>query len=139
MTANRTIGLCVVFLAACFWLFVIPNHSSTTDYGWMRPRTLPTICAFSLMGLGALLALFPRGAVTLERREILRVTLLVGLTAVIIWAMSRFGFLAAGPLFVLIVMIFLRESRPLWVLSGVVISPLAIWFITTILLSRPLP
>ena len=96
-SANRWAGAAVAAFALALILYVIPNHSSATDYGWMRPRTLPTICAALLLGLGLLHAARPTGAVSLETRAMVRAGLVALTCAVAVWTMSRLGFLVTAP------------------------------------------
>ena len=60
-------------LALLLWL--IPAHTETVDYGWIRPDTLPRACAWGLLMLGLVQAAVPRGAVALDRSQ-MRITVL---------------------------------------------------------------
>lgn len=139
MTANRLAGLFVVLASVLFWLFVIPYHTSAASSGWMRPRTLPTICAITLIALGLLLAVFPKGITVFSRNEMLPFCCIFAMAVASAWGISRFGFLAVGPVFGAALMLFVGERRLLWLISGVILAPATIWFVTTVLLGRPLP
>jgi putative tricarboxylic transport membrane protein len=53
--------------------------------------------------------------------------------------MSRFGFVYVAPGLALVVMLFIGERRPVWLLSGIIAAPALIWLIVEQLLERPLP
>lgn len=134
--ANRWAGVCVAALALLFLIFIIPNHSSASDYGWMRPRTLPTICAVALILLGLALAFFPSGQMPPGNH--LRAVFIMGVLALALVGFAYGGFLIAAPLLMAVLMLVSGERRPLWLFIGVATVPLLIWFVVTIILGRPL-
>lgn len=87
MTANRSVDLFVVLAFALFGLFIIPHHTSGLQSGWMRSR----------------------GEVRIVPKEILRFICILAIAIATLWAISRFGFLAAGPAFVGALMLFVGE------------------------------
>lgn len=136
--ANRLAGLTIAAFGAALWLWIIPWQVDAADYGWLRPRTLPLICAAALGLLGLILAAFPVGRIDLAPRRSLRVTGLLALSGLAVSAMGRWGFLWTSPVYALIVVIVLRERRWPWIVAAVVLVPAFIW--TTVhLLGRPLP
>ena len=49
------------------------------------------------------------------------------------------GYLLAAPVMILILMLMIGERRPLWLVTGILIIPLAVWGTIELLLKRPLP
>jgi len=49
------------------------------------------------------------------------------------------GFLIAAPLLVMVLMLMIGERRPIWLITGIVLIPLAMWSSIELLLKRPLP
>ena len=136
--ANRIAGLAVLGFALALWLWLIPWQVDAADYGWLRPRTLPMICAVGL-GIGGLgLALFPAGRVELAPVRSLRVAGLLVLAGITVWAIGRWGFLRAAPVFALVLVAVLRERRWPWILASVALIPAFIWSAAQFL-GRPLP
>lgn len=137
--ANRWVGAAVAALSVLFMLWVIPNHSSASATGWMRPRTLPTICASVLVLAGLGLLLRPVGAVDLPLRRWLRAGAILAAILLGLLGFAQVGFLATAPLLLVALMLLAGERRPLWIIGGGVLIPGFVWVTVTILLSRPLP
>lgn len=137
--ANRAAGLAVAAFAAVLWLVVIPDQVDEASYGWMRPRTLPTICAGALGLFGLALAAFPGSSVELSPRRSARVLVLLVLSSAAVWGLSRWGFLMTAPALAAALLLFLRERRPGWWLAAAAGVPAAIWAIVEGLLGRGLP
>lgn len=124
-------------LALLFWL--IPAHTETVDYGWMKPDTLPRACAWGLLGFGLIQALWPRGSVDIDRHEVVLVAVLAVLSGGAIWAMGQVGFLFVAPVFAAILVALIREQRWPWIVAAVAGAPALTWLVVSVLLSRPLP
>jgi putative tricarboxylic transport membrane protein len=137
--ANRLSGLAVSLFGLALLLWLIPAHTETVDYGWMRPDTLPRACAWGLLTLGLVQAAVPRGGVALDRGEVLWVAALVVVSGVAIWAMGRVGFLVVAPLFAALLVALIRERRWPWILAAVAGAPALTWLVVSVLLNRPLP
>lgn len=136
---NRLLGLFFAVFGLLLLLLVIPYHTETIDYGWMRPRTLPNAMALVMVISGLALALRPRGAIDFEPRRAGRAALYLALIAAGVWLISLFGFEVVAPLLALALMLLIGERRPLWLALGVAGVPLVIWLAVPVLLDRPLP
>lgn len=132
-------GAAVAALAVLFIFWVIPNHSSASATGWMRPRTLPTICASVLVLAGLGLLLRPAGAVDLSVRRWLRAAAILGAVVLGLLGFAQFGFLITTPLLLAALLLLAGERRPLWLIGGALCVPGFVWVTVALLLSRPLP
>lgn len=136
---NRLSGLAVAAFGLGIWLYLVPHHTESVDYGWMRPQTLPMICAVALIVLGAIQTLRPTGAVTFVPGRAARAAVVFAVAVAAVWAMGRFGFVVVGPLFAAALMLGVGERRPVWLVAGVAVVPAGIWFIVAETLNRTLP
>jgi putative tricarboxylic transport membrane protein len=136
---TRLSGLAVAGFGAALLLWIIPAHTETVSYGWLRPDTLPKICAWALAGLGLVQALIPRGGVSLDRHELTIVALVAALSALTIWGIGRFGFLITGPIFAAVLVWLIGERRPVWIVTALLGAPALTWVVVELLLGRPLP
>ena len=127
-------------LAACdAAVLCVPAQVDAASYGWMRPRTLPLICAAGL-GLGGLaLALFPGGVTDIAPGRHLRAAAILGLTALALWAMSAWGFPIAAAGLAIVLVAWLGERRLGWIAATVAGVPLFIWLAIEQILGRNLP
>lgn len=132
-------GLAVSVFGLALLLWLIPEHTETVDYGWMRPDTLPKACAWGLLALGLVQTAVPRGGVALDGGEVLWVAVLVVLSGIAIWAMGRVGFLVVAPVFAAVLVALIRERRWPWILAAVAGAPALTWLVVSVLLNRPLP
>ena len=139
MSANRLSGLVVAAFGLALLLFIIPAHTETVDYGWMRPQTIPDLCAVLLVLLGLLHAVVPRGSVRFDRRETLRFALFAAVAVATAYLMGQFGFVAVAPPAALVVMLLIGERRPFWLAAGAIVLPAVIWVTVVHLLERTLP
>ncbi|MDF0603439.1 tripartite tricarboxylate transporter TctB family protein [Psychromarinibacter sp. C21-152] len=136
---TRGAGFAVLAFAAVLWVWIIPWQVDASGTGWMRPRTLPLICAAGLGIGGALLAVVPAGLTDLRPRAHLKAAGLLVIAAVAVWAMARWGFLWVAPVLAAALVAILRERRPLWIAATVIGVPGAIWLAVVELLGRSLP
>lgn len=137
--ANRLPGVIVAAGGMLLVLYIVPNHTESVDYGWMRPQTLPLICGVVLVLLGALNALLPVELARVSTREAARAVAFAILTAAALIVMARLGYLAGAAALALVVMLAVGERRPVWLALGTVGAPAAIWTIAVPLLDRTLP
>ena len=136
---SRLHGAVVVLVGLVLFFFVIPNHTEPVDYGWVRPQTLPGICAAGLVLLGTINVLFPAGPVFQPSSETARATLFAVLTGGALFVMDWLGYLAGAVALALLVMLAVGERRPGWLVLGALVAPGVIWSIAVPLLGRTLP
>lgn len=139
MIANRISGLAVALVGLALYFLIIPANTETVDYGWIRPQTLPNICALLLAGAGVVHALFPSGSIEVDWRAVPRALLFVAVAVAGWWAMSFGGFRLAAPALVLATMLLVGERRWYWLLAGTIALPMIIWITVVLLLDRILP
>jgi putative tricarboxylic transport membrane protein len=139
MLINRGSGLAVALAGFALLLFVIPDQVEVVDYGWVRPETVPNAMAVALIGFGLLQAVMPTGETSWRIRPALRALGYLAVTALAVWAMGRFGFIAIAPVMVLVLMLLIGERRLLWLGLGVLVLPTVIWVTVIQLLDRTLP
>ena len=138
-TLNRLSGLAFAGFGAALLLWIIPAHTETASYGWLKPDTLPKICAWALAGLGLAQALIPRGGVALDGAEFAMVALVAAMSAAMIWGIGQFGFLTTAPIFAALLVWLIGERRPVWIAVAVLGAPALTWVVVDLLLGRPLP
>lgn len=120
-----------------FW--IIPEHTETVEDVWLRPTTLPYIAAAVVVFTSIIHLIFPRGKAELDISLALRAALFFIIALIGLWLMHVAGFLIAAPLLIAVVMFMIGERRPLWLIAGIVMIPLAMWSSIVLLLNRPLP
>ena len=136
---NRLSGLAFAAFGAALLLWIIPAHTETASYGWLKPDTLPKICAWALAGLGLVQAIEAGGKALPDRYEFGIVALTAAVSGLTIWAMGKVGFLIAGPAFAAVLITIIREGRIVWIMAAVVGPPALTWVVVTLLLGRPGP
>ena len=139
MTLNRISGLVVAVFGVILLFWIIPQHTETVDYGWLRPATLPKITACIVMISSIIHFAFPSGRAEFDVPLALRAGLFFVISLTGLFLMHLVGFRIAAPLMVMVVMLLVGERRPLWLIAGIVLIPLAMWSSIELLLNRPLP
>jgi len=139
MILNRLSGLFAAIVGIILLFWVIPNHTETVDYGWLRPATLPKITVFIIIIAGTVHFIFPRGTAELDFASAGRSALFLGIGVAGLWLMNISGFSIGAPVLMLALMIIIGERRWQWLLSGVIMLPAFIWLCVDYLLKRPLP
>ncbi len=139
MTLNRISGLVVAVLGVILLFWIIPRHTETVDYAWLRPATLPTITAVIVIISSIVHLIFPSGKAEFDVPLALRAGLYFVISLIGLSLMYFVGFLIAAPLLVMALMLLIGERRPLWLIAGIVLIPLAMWSSIVLLLDRPLP
>lgn len=136
---DRISGVLFIVFGLLVYFVIIPWQVEIVDYGALRPKTLPQILATVITLCG--LALLVSGG----RRDVaadtpwLRPAAFAAVLAGGLYAISWFGFLWVAPALSAVLMLMMRERRPLWLTGGILAMPAAIWFFIAFLLERPLP
>ena len=136
---NRISGFSVIIFGLVLIFFIFPDQIEFGDYGWVKPQTLPNICAFILLILGLIQTIFPTGKIKFEINNLIfsgvfAITSILGVVG-----FHYLGFIFAAPLFSLVIMLLIGERRIMWLIIGVVVLPMFIWFLVEYLLERGLP
>jgi putative tricarboxylic transport membrane protein len=139
MTLNRISGLVVAVLGVILLFWIIPRHTETVDYAWLRPATLPIITAVIVIISSIVHLIFPSGKAEFDVSLALRAGFYFVISLIGLCLMYFVGFLIAAPLLVMALMLLVGERRPLWLIAGIVLIPLAMWSSIVLLLNRPLP
>jgi putative tricarboxylic transport membrane protein len=139
IAADRISGAFFLLLGLALYFLIIPGQVEFPEGGNLAPSTVPNYIAIVIAFCGALLILKP----TDHRTQGLRPFMLTGAYSVVlaagIYAMSLFGFDFVAPPLALAIMLMIGERRPLWLIAGVIVMPLIIWFLVTYPLGRALP
>ena len=139
MLVNRLSASFVIFLGLSLIYFIFPVEIESLDYGWVRPQTLPNICALLLIIFGIVQFIFPKGKVVLEFEQILWSGVFVLAAFIAVFGFHYLGFIYTAPIFALSIMLLIGEKRILWLLLGVFLIPFLILLIVEQLLGRLLP
>ena len=139
VSADRLSGAFFLILGLALYFAVIPAQVEQIDGRNLAPATMPNVVAIVISVCGGLLILKPTTHQAPDLRFFLISAAFVAILGGSIYAMSFFGFeYVASPL-ALIIMLMIGERRPVWLPTGVVLMPAAIWFLVTQLLERALP
>ena len=138
MTLNRISGLVVAVLGLILLFWIIPRHTETVDYAWLRPATLPVITVVIVIVSSIVHLIFPSGKAEFDVALALRAGLFFVISLLGLCLMYFVGFLIAAPLLIAVLMLSIGERRPLWLAAGVVLVPLGIWSAIELLLKRSL-
>lgn len=139
INADRVSGAFFLLFGLAMYFFVIPNYVETVDGGNIAPRTMPNIISLIIAVCGAVLVLKPTPMQLRDSRHMALTAVYVALLAAGVYAMSLFGFEYVAPVLAFALMWLIGERRPWWLVGGVVIVPLIIWFVVTFALGRALP
>ena len=139
MVVNRFSASFFVLLGFFLIYFIFPIEIEKIDYGWVRPQTLPNICAFLLIIFGMVQFIFPKGKVDLNFNQILWSGIFMFAAFIAIFGFHNFGFIYTAPIFSLTIMLLIGERRIPWLLLGVLLIPFLIWLSVDQILGRFLP
>ncbi|MGI3169860.1 tripartite tricarboxylate transporter TctB family protein [Pseudooceanicola sp. C21-150M6] len=137
--ANRIAGLAVAALGGALLLWIIPANTDSTGSGWLRPDTIPTICAWAFVLLGLVQCARPRGDLQPVGDDIVIVVAAATASVIALWAMGRVGFLPVAPVFAGVLVALFRERRPACIAGAVLGAPAVTYLVVRVLLDRPLP
>jgi len=140
MLTTRLSGLLVAAFGAAMLALVIPAHTEAADYGWLRPQTLPSACAWALVALGLAQAALSGPAPALPAPRVMaRAALALALAVAGLRAMAAWGFLPVAPILAAALMWLTGERRWPWYAVAVLAVPMVTWAIVAVLLGRGLP
>lgn len=129
-----------MLFALALWAVVIPDQVDSASYGWMRPRTMPTVATAALGIFGALLVVFPSARpVAASVEPALRIGAVGVLAGAAVLAFGVFPFVVVAPLAALGLSQLIGERRWQWLVAATVGVPGVIWLVVGWLLGRPLP
>jgi putative tricarboxylic transport membrane protein len=109
------------------------------DDAWLRPAALPIITIAVVIIASIVHLIFPSGKAEFDVPLALRAGRFFVISLIGICLMHFVGFLIAAPLLIMVLMLLIGERRPLWLIAGIVLIPLAMWSSIELLLNRPLP
>jgi putative tricarboxylic transport membrane protein len=138
MTLNRISGVVVAVFGIMLFFWIIPRHTETVDYGWLRPATLPNVTAIIVIVASIIHVIFPSGKAEFDGPLAMRAGFFFVISLAGLFLMHHVGFLIAAPLLIMVLMLSIGERRPLWLATGVVLVPLGIWSAIELLLKRSL-
>lgn len=137
---DRLSGAVVLLFAVALWAVVIPDQVDSASYGWMRPRTMPTVAAVAMGLFGALLVIFPSARpVAVSVEPVLRIGAVGVLAGAAVLAFGVFPFIVVAPLAALGLALMIGERSWPWLAAATVGVPGVIWLVVGWLLGRPLP
>ena len=139
MTLNRASGLGVIIAGLVLLFWIIPHQTEIADFGWLKPATLPKICAVIIIITGVLHCIFPTGKAEFDIESSLRVGLFFLISCIGLYVIGLIGFVFGAPLLIAVIMFFVGEHRPVWLVSGIILLPAVIWLCISVLLNKPLP
>lgn len=139
MTQNRLSGVFVAVFGLLLLFWIIPRHTESIHFGWLRPTTLPNITAIVMVITGLIHVLFPEGTAQFDVQPAMRAGIFFAISLAGLFIMHHLGFLITAPLLVVVLMLMVGERRPIWLFAGAVMLPLGIWSSVELLLKRPLP
>ena len=139
MNLNRASGLIVAIMGAILLIWIIPWQTEIVNSGWLKPTTLPRITSIIIITTGLIHFIFPAGKAEFGVAFSMRMGLFFSITIAGVYLMSLVGFIFIAPILILVIMLLIGERRPLWLISGIILLPAAIWFCVDFLLSKPLP
>ena len=139
MLINRFSASFFIFFGLLLIYFIFPIEIEKLDYGWVRPQTLPNICAFLLIIFGMLHFIFPKGKVDLDFENAIWSSVFAFVSFLAVYGFFKFGFIYTAPIFSLMIMLLIGEKRILWLSLGIFLIPFLIWLSVSQVLGRFLP
>jgi putative tricarboxylic transport membrane protein len=139
VSADRISGAFFLLLGLALYFLIIPAQVEIVDGGNLAPSTVPNAIAWVLAICGGIIVIKPTDFETQNLRSFVVTGAYAAVLAISIYAMSLFGFEIVAPPLALGIMLMIGERRPLWLIAGVVVMPLLIWFLVTYPLGRALP
>jgi putative tricarboxylic transport membrane protein len=139
LSADRATGLFFFVAGLVCYFMIIPNYVETADSGSLHPDTFPNALSILIAICGVILALKPTNHRVHSVREMAMTAVYFAILCASVYAMTFFGYVFVSPVLALVLMLLIGERRPLWLFSGVVVTPALIWWLIEIVLERGLP
>ena len=117
MTLNRISGVVVAVFGIILLFWIIPRHTETVDYGWLRPATLPNVTAIIVIVASIIHVIFPSGKAEFDGPLAMRAGLFFVISLLSVFLMHIVGFLIAAPVMIAVLMLLIGERRPLWLVT----------------------
>jgi len=136
---NRMSGLFFALSGALLILWLTPNYTETSDFGWLKPATLPNILSVIMILAGLLQTFAPTGKAELDWPLTLRFSLIFALCLLALLLMKYFSFILVAPTLALVITLLIGERRPLWMFVGIILMPTTLWALVVFVLERSLP
>jgi putative tricarboxylic transport membrane protein len=139
LSADRASGAFFLLFGLALYFLIIPGQTEEVQGANLAPATVPNIIAWVIVVFSAVTVIKPTDFQTQNLRSFLVTGAYAGVLVIGIYAMSLFGFEWVAPPLALAIMVMIGERRPLWLVAGVILMPLVIWFLVTYPLGRALP
>ncbi|MGC1506746.1 MAG: tripartite tricarboxylate transporter TctB family protein [Sulfitobacter sp.] len=139
LSADRASGAFFLLFGLALYFLIIPVQTEDVPGANLAPDTVPNALAWVIVFFSAITVIKPTDFQIQSPRSFLVTGAYAGVLVVGIYAMSLFGFEWVAPPLALAIMWMIGERRPLWLLAGVILLPLLIWFLVTFPLGRALP
>lgn len=139
MIQNRISGLVVALFGILILIWFIPQQTETADATWLTPATLPAITAVIMIISSLIQIIFPAGKNDFDLKLSLRAGLFLLLTVASLFLIIKLGFIYTAPVMMAVLMFMVGERRPVWLITGILLTPFTIWWVVESLLRRPLP
>ncbi len=136
---NRMSGLFFALVGVLLLAWLTPHYTETTDFGWLKPATLPNILSVIMIIGGLIQTFLPTGRTELDGALTLRTAGLLALCLIALLLMKYLGFIIVAPTLAFVVMMIIGERRPLWMFIGILLVPTSLWAIVVLVLERSLP
>ena len=141
--ADLALGTACVALGTALVFWIIPAATRPALFATVSPQFYPSLSAWLLVAAGLGLAVSGLrgrgGGVEPPRRRALAASLAAAALGLAVVLMLRIGFVAAGALIVLAVMLLAGERRIRFLAGLPAAFPSLLWLAFDVLLGRPLP
>lgn len=139
MTVDRPLTASIIVFGLVFIFLVMPSQVETVNFGRIVPSTLPTIALVILISASTVQLFTSKVTINVDALCCVKAALYVGIIALGVWLMGRFGFEYIAPPLALGIMLLMGERRWHWLVTGGVVIPIVVWLIVEHGLDRMLP
>lgn len=139
INADRIQGIVVLGFGISLLFWLVPSYVTSMPGDPLDPSMFPRASGWIISGLGLVQIVLarPGGSVPAAREIVGFVCFILSLVAAAL-LLPLLGFLPVACGLMLASLVLLRERRPLWAATTLLGVPLLVWFLFTVLLSRPL-